>query len=167
MKRISGRYYISVMLFLFVSCLLCSCYSKRARLAKLNDISTWQRIKFFDGNDYSWLDSAYKVSDGYMIVGTDNGKGLLIKTDDDGIKQWIKHYSYTTHEEFYCVKEINDGYIIVGMTSGVSENNGLLVKIDSSGHEDWHKIFEGKCNRLYGIDKTNNGYILAGSTDGN
>jgi len=132
------------------------------------DASTWKRTTLFDGKGYAWLHAAYQVSDGYVVVGGDDGKGLLIKLDGDGVKQWVRRYSYTLHDNLYGAKEARDGgYILAGMASGEGENEGLLVKTSPDGKEQWHRLFRGRCNRLYGVDETEGGYVLAGSTTGN
>ncbi len=159
---------ITIPLFLLLFCLLGCCASTRTTTAALNDVAAWHRIKLFNGKGYDWLHAAYKVSDGYVVVGVDDHKGLLIKTDNDGVTQWVQRYSYTAHDELYCAKEIEGGgYVLAGMASGDGENDGLFVKTNSDGREDGHRIFKGKCNRLWGIDETEGGYVLAGSTSKN
>ncbi|KKM15576.1 hypothetical protein LCGC14_1694700 [marine sediment metagenome] len=136
--------------------------------AGLSDPAAWQRARLFDGKRYDWLHGAYKVSDGYLIVGVDNHKGILIKLDGDGVTRWVRRYSYTKHDELYYARETRDGgYAIAGTASGEGENDGLLIKTGSDGREEWHRIFRGKCNRLRGLDEIEKGYILVGSTTGN
>jgi len=144
------------------------CAAKTGPRARLSEGTAWQRTRFFDGKHYDWLHAACRVSDGYLVVGVDNHKGLLIKLDGDGVARWVRRYSYTKHDELYSARETRDGgYVIAGMASGEGENDGLLVKTRSDGREEWHRLYGGKCNRLCGLEETEKGYILVGSTTGN
>lgn len=127
-----------------------------------------KRTTLFDGRGYAWISRGFEVSDGYVIVGVHDHKGLFIKLDEKGAKQWERTYSYTRHDQLYGARQTRDGgYILVGSASGEKENDGLLVKTSAKGEEEWHRVFDGPCDALRGVEEIEGGYVVAGSTTGN
>ena len=103
-------------------------------------LKTYQ-ISSNSDNDESW--HVAKVSDGgFIIAGASDYKGLLIKTDSEGEKEW--HQIYDNSTSLYRVRETLDGGFIA---TGYYECDTLpgcypdiyLVKTDLSGSVEWEK----------------------------
>lgn len=132
------------------------------------------------------LYSLQEASDGgYLLVGATNGAGAtlcynpkegtsvdvyIMKTDNNGNKQWEKTIGGTRMDIGNYVQKTSDGgYIITGLTTSFS-NNGVedvyLLKIDSGGNKLWEKaIGKEKSEIGYTVKETSDsGYIIAGLT---
>lgn len=111
---------------------------------------------------------------GYCIVGlsdcnydTDWGKIWLIKTDGTGVMTWDKKYqgSLRVGAETYgnSVSQTSDaGFIIAGFV----DNQGCLIKTDSTGNEVWRKTpfindFSFFC--YSGTQTSDGGYLVTGN----
>jgi hypothetical protein len=102
----------------------------------------------------------------------------LLKTDKDGNEFWSKNYGGDSDDHCYDFDLTKDGgYILGGHTRspsyGVVNWDFLLMKIDSSGKEEWHRTFgqpRGYDPRYihdeaYGIRQTpDGGYVIVGGT---
>jgi hypothetical protein len=81
---------------------------------------------------------------------------LLIKTDANGNKLWVRAFNGVAHDSHVSVQQtIDGGYIIAG--------GNLLIKTDSNGNQLWDRAFE----RTYicSIQQTSDGgYITTGGT---
>ncbi|UQB70466.1 DUF11 domain-containing protein [Epilithonimonas zeae] len=150
----------------------------------------WQKL--YGGSSYEWFYKTIPTSDGgYIAVGqaasTDGdvtGTGYtkqdawIVKTDACGNKQWDKILGGDgSDENFYDIKQTNDGgYIVVG--SSDSSNNGTVsvtgkgltdvwvVKLNSSGATQWQKLYGGsRPDQGYSVSQTlDGGYIVGGTT---
>jgi len=97
---------------------------------------------------------------------------LLIKTDSNGNLQWARVYSNSSlDDEPSDVIETSDGgYLVVGgaqSRSSSSQNEILVMKIDSSGNLQWVKWFGDTIyqDQAYSVKRTSDGgYIVAGRT---
>jgi hypothetical protein len=114
----------------------------------------WSRT--FDG---SWTDSGAYVEQtrdgGFIIAGSIGRCALigagdsdvwLIKTDEEGNKEWSQTYGGRQREWAACVQQTRDGgFIIFGMTRsfGAGDTDFWLVKTDQRGNEEWNKTFGG------------------------
>jgi hypothetical protein len=108
----------------------------------LNGISIkW--LKTFQVSNNSYYDESWKVistSDGgFVIAGASDYKGLLIKTDPAGEKEW--HQTYENSTTLYSVIEISDGGYVA---TGYYECDDMdcypdlyLLKTDSEGAVEW------------------------------
>ncbi|MDP4198333.1 MAG: T9SS type A sorting domain-containing protein [Bacteroidota bacterium] len=107
-------------------------------------------------------------------------EGWVVKTDSMGVKEWAHNIgSHTGLEAFSSVIEVPDGFLAVGTTvdardegwSGHRMTDALIVKLNSKGGQQWHRIIGGnygdEANSV--ISVPGGGYIFAGwteSTDG-
>ena len=109
------------------------------------------------------------------LVSTDTTDELLInvlKIDTAGNVLWDYIYGDAGKETppFDIAKTKDKGYIITGWTTGWGASTNafrtFLLKLDSLGNEEWHKIYftlGGTSNAGTSIDTTNdNGYIISG-----
>ena len=127
----------------------------------------------------SSFDSGYSVQQtadgGYIIAGETSSYGAggydvyLIKTDAAGDTSWTQTFGGSFEDYGESVQQTSDGgYIIAGYTD--SDNygyeDGLLVKTDASGSEQWMQTLGGSYDdRSYSVQQTaDGGYIIAGYT---
>jgi hypothetical protein len=100
----------------------------------------------------------------------------LIKTDDQGNTVWRNIYGGENSDHLYDFDLTNDGgFILAGHTLsfGVSNWDYLLMKVDSTGNEEWHKIFGQPRgynasyihDEAYGVRQTpEGGFIIVGGS---
>ncbi|MDP4200412.1 MAG: T9SS type A sorting domain-containing protein [Bacteroidota bacterium] len=107
-------------------------------------------------------------------------EGWVVKTDSMGVKEWARNIgSQTGLEVFNSVIEVSDGFLAVGTSSlareegwmGHAYTDALVVKLDSKGGQQWHRLIGGnygdQANSV--ISVPGGGYVFAGwsqSTDG-
>ena len=109
---------------------------------------------------------------GYIIVGSTQNlnNGIhdiyLIKTDQNGNKQWSQTYGNVTgYEEGYSVQQTLDGgYIITGTIDGYM----CLIKSDGNGNEQWSQTYGvGFSDIGNSVQQTSDGgYIITGNLRG-
>ena len=153
---------------LFLSLVLVSSLSFAA------GVMQWNATYGGDGNEYAA--SVQQTSDGgYIAAGyTDSfGAGGLdfwvVKTNPAGGQEWNATYGGAGWEWPNSIKQTADGgYIIAGYTNsfGAGNDDFWLVKINSTGGEQWNKTFGGSDNdEAYSVQQTSDGgYIVAGTT---
>jgi hypothetical protein len=125
------------------------------------------------------LDMAYSViqtSDGgYAIAGLTESYGAgeydcwLVKTDASGNLEWSGTYGGTSWDGAHSVIQTSDGgYILAGYTYslGAGSADFWLVKVDSSGNEEWSKTYgsENLDKAHSAVQTSDGGYALAGFT---
>ena len=103
-------------------------------------------IKTYSISDNNGLDESWRVIEasdgGFVVAGATNYKGLLIKTDANGEKEWHKIYENST--SLYAVRQTSDGGFIA---TGYYECDTLpgcypdiyLLKTDFSGNVEWEQ----------------------------
>jgi hypothetical protein len=101
--------------------------------------------------------------------------GFFWKTDDNGNTEWLEHY-YNFEEEpiiyfIYSGIEVEDGFVGGGFGLHwdstqwvVIDQNGLIIKTDSSGNLEWVNEFDkGGSDSLSSVSQTSDGgYFLSG-----
>jgi len=135
----------------------------------------WQRT--FGGVDYERSESIEQTTDGGYIIagftssfGAGRGDVYLIKTDQNGKKQWEKTFGGEREEYARSVRQTSDkGYIVAGGTKsfGAGEFDIYLIKTDQNGKKQWEKTFGGEDSETAGIiQKTpqNEDFIIPGLT---
>mgnify|MGYP001174558142 CR=1 FL=1 len=97
-------------------------------------------IRTFGGINSDYGRSIQQVfNDGYILVGTtasfgDNNDVWLIKTDEQGNKEWDKTFGGSNSDRGYAVQQTeNDEYVITGWTKsfGNGNNDAWLIKIEN------------------------------------
>ena len=127
-----------------------------------------------DFYDYGWgVDETY--DGGVIICGSKEYRSdrtkdaVIIKTDEDGFREWEKNYGGAGNEEFYSVKQcIDGGFIAAGYsTSYGAVSEVYVVKADFYGNTEWENVYGGpNLDRAYGIIETMNGnFVLVGFTN--
>ena len=100
-------------------------------------------LKTYQVSNNSYYDESWKViptfDGGFVIAGASDYKGLLIKTDPAGEKEW--HQTYENSTTLYSVIEISDGGFVA---TGYYECDDMdcypdlyLLKTDSEGAVEW------------------------------
>ena len=100
---------------------------------------------------------------GYIVIGYESSYDLesdrdiwLMKTDDEGNKEWEKTVLGDENEMGQSILSTQDGgYIFTG--------SGWLIKIDSMGNEEWTRDYGGQTNDIKSTP--GGGYVITGSKD--
>jgi hypothetical protein len=107
-------------------------------------------------------DAAFYVEvtpdEGYAIVGETYSYGAgatdayLVRTDSDGDTLWTRTYGTTDYEWCYCVRNTNDGNLVItGATGPYGTQQAFLTKINSAnGNVIWSKQHGGAGDE-YGV----------------
>jgi hypothetical protein len=93
----------------------------------------------------------------------------LVKTDEEGNKEWSRTFGGTGHDFASSVQQTRDGgFIVGGVTSsfGAGKNDLWLIKTDKKGNKEWNKTFGGAFwDRASAVRQTaDGGFIVAGET---
>ncbi|MHC1593264.1 MAG: NosD domain-containing protein, partial [Methermicoccaceae archaeon] len=117
-----------------------------------------------------------KTSDlGYVLTGythsygTNESDAWLIKVNSSGGEQWNRSYGGLEFQETFSVRQTADGgYVLAGRTGmqSPSSRDGILVKTDSSGTQQWLHTFGGDNEDEFRsvVQTADGGYLLAGHT---
>ncbi len=107
---------------------------------------------------------------GFVITGVANTTDLgIMKTNSNGNLLWLKTIGGASVDVGYKVEQTLDGgFIIAGATnsSGSGGYDAWLIKVDSSGNQQWSQTYGGSDND-YGLSLRqipNGGYIIGGYT---
>ena len=87
---------------------------------------------------------------------------FLMKLDGDGNCQWVRTFGKINQgERVNFVQETSDGgFIMIGYVSGQT----YVVKTDSQGKEEWHKLFGDGTYAESGQQTSDGGYIITGKS---
>jgi len=148
-----------------------SMFFSRTLIIKLDSLGNqqWAKAISTDGGDFDYL--VQQTSDGgYIVVSILSGNVLALKLDSSGVQEWAKTFDGGGWEYVFSVQQtVDDGYVIGGRTdsaAGAGNYDFLVLKIDSSGVQQWAKTFGGADNDwVWSIQQTSDGgYIMAGET---
>ncbi|MDP4243678.1 MAG: T9SS type A sorting domain-containing protein [Bacteroidota bacterium] len=115
-------------------------------------------------------------------------EGWVVKTDSMGVKEWAHCIgSHTGDEYFNSIIEVPDGFLVVGSSNANEEDwqshtnyydNGvdpftmgtwdaLIVKLNSKGEDQWHRLLGGVGyeEATSVVTVPGGGYIFAGNTN--
>lgn len=135
--------------------------------------SIWEKL--YGGNMTNVANSIIQTSDsGYLITGQIRTKNynydiLLIKVDQKGDTLWTSDIGLTYKDQNgYTTKELSDGYLLVGRTTGSVVTDGhynsctVLIKLSKNGKILWQKVY-GKEDTSYAEDFTilDDGFLIA------
>lgn len=111
---------------------------------------------------------------GFVTVGVTKSYGAgdedvyLVRTDAEGELLWFKTFGGPTEDFGWSVREIPDGFILVGFTKsfGAGGYDCYLVQTDPNGELEWSKTFGGETDdRCWGMARTGDGgFVLVGET---
>jgi len=113
---------------------------------------------------------------GYLVAGFTESAGAgswdvyLVKADRDGNEIWSRTYGDIFLEYGYSLIPLRDGnYALAGWTSSWGQGfwDMLLLKVDPSGNEIWHRTYGGPgyedCYAV--IEAPKGGFLLVGGTN--
>jgi len=144
-------------------------------LIKTNAIGELQWYRTLGGIGCDAALNVQQCTDGGYIItgysdwyGACDGDVLLIKTDSTGNQQWYRTFGGRDCDIGWGVQQTTDGgYIIVGKTQsyGAGNNKVWLIKTDSTGHQQWNRIFGGhRTDYGSGVQQTTDGgYVIIGT----
>lgn len=147
-----------------------------AWLIKTDSNGNQQWMKIFGETGDDGVHSVQRTLDnGYILSGWTDSYGVgsfdawIIKVDENGNQQWNKTFGGASHDEASLIQQTMDGgYIFTGLTKsyGAGDTDAWLLKIDSTGSEQWSKTFGGDdTDNAVSVQQTSDkGYILVGST---
>jgi hypothetical protein len=129
----------------------------------------WTRTFGGQEDDNGWC--VKETSDkGYIITGFTESYNasmndvLLLKTDENGKKQWHKTYGGSGDDIAWSIAiSQDDGYTIAAQTNsfGNGELDAYLIRTDENGDTLWTKTFGGpNVDRVFSVDLANDGSIL-------
>jgi hypothetical protein len=134
----------------------------------------WNQMYGGSGNDHAF--SLVETSDGeFVLAGRTNSFGAgeydvwLVKTDASGKMEWSRTYGGAGNDYAFSLVETSDGgYALAGSTRsfGAEHTDGLLIKTDGSGEEEWNRTFgQTGNNRVLRslVETSDGGFVLAGS----
>ncbi len=119
----------------------------------------WRQNYGTDMDDVAW--GLYQKPDGNILIfgsiGTyfysihynfhnHDADMVLIETDENGNELWRKTYGEDGHDFGYDIKPAPDGgFYLFGSTQsfGADSFDMLLIKVDESGEEEWHRLYGG------------------------
>lgn len=146
-------------------------------LVKTDSLGNFQWQQTYGGNsdDYGYCvkqtsDNGYIICGSTKSFGSGNIDAILIKTDSSGNQQWSKYYGGTGNDGVYSLDITNDGgYMLAGYTYnfGALSDDAMLIKTDSSGNQQWLKIYGGtNSDRVLSVKQCpDKGYCAAGYTN--
>ncbi|MCW3985980.1 MAG: hypothetical protein NWE91_06195 [Candidatus Bathyarchaeota archaeon] len=115
-------------------------------------------------------DGGYALAGDTASFGAGNKDFWLVKTDASGNMEWNQTYGGVRAEIAFSVVETSDGgYALAGRTKsfGAEIVDFWLVKVDSSGNQEWRKRYGGagiEAARSV-VETSDGGYALAGFTE--
>jgi uncharacterized delta-60 repeat protein len=133
----------------------------------------WHRA--FGGPETEQCNDVRQTSDGgfimvgYVYVGDYNLDIYLVKTNALGNELWSRTFDFSGGgmDESYSVRQTRDGgYIIVGDSGFLLNENILLLKTDAQGLEQWHRTYPtvGSERAQCVQQTTDGGYIVTGNS---
>lgn len=128
----------------------------------------WQQQYSISPNE-SGKCSIPTLDSGFAICGMYNDTGSVLKTDKNGVVQWIKKYSQE-QGTIYSLKQLQDSsYVMIKSDIDWQNNNrtGYLVKADKNGNQLWQRVYphptSGISNYFFGFNTTaDKGFIMTG-----
>jgi len=110
------------------------------------------------------------VDDGYIAVGEDGDKAIIVKLSKNGDKKWIKNINPDNNESIGATSVVylhDDYYLIVcGGSSGSSgiapDYETRFIKIDTDGNIIWQKTIDRKnLDLIYKLYRLSDNTIIA------
>ena len=135
----------------------------------------WNQTYGGTGDDRAYClvvtsDGGYAIAGYTSSFGAGNADFWLVKTDENGNKEWDQTYGGTREDYAYCLVIASDGgYAVAGETRSLKDEGSdfWLVKTDASGNMMWSKTYGetnyGGCARSL-VVTADGGYVMAGDS---
>ncbi|MHC1593293.1 MAG: CARDB domain-containing protein [Methermicoccaceae archaeon] len=133
----------------------------------------------YGGAGSNKFNSVVSANDGYVLAGYTTAYGAgssdawLLKAYSNGSEAWNWTFGAALEEKAgeyasTLTKAHDGGFVMAGWTTsfGAHSKDGMLVKTDASGNEQWMRTFGGNSSDvLNAVQRTpDSGYVLAGYT---
>ena len=165
-----------------------SCSNAAKIILKVDSSGNEEWIKYYDSSWDNSLGSFNQIKDtsdgGYITIGKikpinnttecksdGNDKILLLKTDSEGNFEWTQTFDTGgrwDNIEGTSVDPTDDGGYILAYISKFGDNGSdiSIIKLDSSGNQEWGKIFSGNEDDIpHEVHQTSDGgYMIVGAT---
>ena len=140
-----------------------------------NGYLQWDETYGYSGSD-EWVAARSGLVEtddgGYALVGwtgylSGPSDFWLVKTDASGIMMWNKKFNRQIIDRGDALAKTDDGgYIIAGLSGGLSGRDIWMVKTDADGIMEWDQVFGGGGDDFgHTVMQTSDGgYALAGPT---
>ncbi len=110
------------------------------------------------------------LDSGFAICGMYNDTGVVLKTNKNGVVQWIKKFSSEPSSIIYSLKQLQDStYAMIKSDIDWQNSNrtGNLIKADKNGNQLWKRVYphptSGISNYFFGFNTTaDKGFIITG-----
>gem|GEM_PF-5759549 len=153
-------------------------YYQDAFVGKINiDAGNMEDYRFYDTDyNHNWFSDGVITADGGFIAigkGCDDQDSFhIVKLDSNLDKVWEKSFSFGPNFYNVAVPIISDEgyYYVVGYTiSSIGDADIVIMKLDPSGNEVWHKVIGGPGNDGGKLEEGYYGWIskLIKTQDGN
>ena len=125
-------------------------------IAKVDEEGNMLWGKEYTGGGYTVYAVTEAYDGGYVVAGSYTESFWLAKTDSNGSPQWDKKFSYGGLEDLHhatsLAKTSDGGYVVAGIGDWQASGGEVpwLIKTDSGGNEQWHRLFE---------NVTSNGFV--------
>ena len=134
-------------------CLLAVVFTSMVHTGGASPDEEWNKTY----SDTGFAESLIRTSDGgYLLVGSslDRSNWIIVKIDSNGNEQWKKTIINTGSNKIeYILPTSDEGYLVAGVTKANWNNDPKkdikIIKIDSTGHEQWNRTFERDQNELF------------------
>ncbi|MCX6257584.1 MAG: hypothetical protein NTW49_06790 [Bacteroidia bacterium] len=137
----------------------------------INNSGVLQFTKSYVSNIFSlytgYEGSMIKTTDHcYIIGGSTDTKGYLMKLDCNLNMMWLKFYQPASQTVITGCAETNNGYLISGYQVTNSYSRVILIKTDFEGNQLWYNYYGGQSTEAgYKIIRTiDGGFLLGGIT---
>ncbi|WP_276301498.1 PKD domain-containing protein [Halorussus lipolyticus] len=104
--------------------------------------------KTVGGNDDDKLATGVRVDDGYLVVGWsksltdgDAHDGYVAMLDRAGETKWEKSYGGSGEDKIFDIETVEDGYLVVGVTTEGGTEDGWLMKLGPEGQKQWERTY--------------------------
>lgn len=137
----------------------------------------WSKAYGGEGDDRAF-DVEVANDGGFLVAGysdsfndNDEHDFYLLKTDEDGNKEWSNVYGGPQESRAYSVYPTNDGgYIMTGRSESFGpegDDNVFLVKTDEDGDMEWSRAYGGdEEDRSYSVIQTHDDdFVIAGRSE--
>lgn len=106
---------------------------------------------------------------GFILSGSEQNQGMLLKTNEDGILEWGQTYEMGIDEVLKSVSQCSDGgFIATGLFTGPFPELEYLwvIKTDASGNMEWQETVGTADKNDWGedvIETEDGGFVITGT----
>ena len=136
-----------------------------------NSVGSFNQIKETSDGGYITIGKIQPLNNTTECKSDGNNKILLLKTDSEGNLEWTQTFvtgGSWANTEGTSVDHTDDGGYVLAYISQFGDNGSdiSMIKLDSSGNQEWGKIFSGDEDDIpHEVHQTSDGgYMIVGAT---